>query len=309
MASTNGLPVPALTSANNPPADLLALANAVDATYGAKVSTWSSLPVSGSFYGQQIWVTDRLDYATWDGARWTSWSVSSASERDARYAAPIQGMVVWRNDLGATETYYGLYNASTNPGGRDAAGWYTNDRATGLMPVKAGTVQTSGSATVDALGGISFNGSFLALDGVFSNKYSNYKIIIRGNYSGSNADNVLYGRLRTAGGDNQSNYQNILALILNSTPYTMGGYGQTVFNLSRVYYTGQAFSAEITIQKPFTTQYTQLSGTGTGSNATAPGPTMFGGSHEVATAFDGINFIMSGGTITNGFAIVYGFND
>lgn len=51
-------------------------------------------------------------------------TVENQAARDALYPAPVQGNSVFRNDLGAVETYYGLYNVSTNPGGRSAAGWY-----------------------------------------------------------------------------------------------------------------------------------------------------------------------------------------
>lgn len=51
-------------------------------------------------------------------------SVANEAKRDAKFPTPVQGNQVWREDLGATETYYALYNVSTNPGGRSAAGWY-----------------------------------------------------------------------------------------------------------------------------------------------------------------------------------------
>jgi hypothetical protein len=56
--------------------------------------------------------------------------VANQSERDAQYPTPGQGMRVWRQDIGAEETYYGLYNVSTNPAGRTPAGWYRADTIT-----------------------------------------------------------------------------------------------------------------------------------------------------------------------------------
>ncbi len=50
--------------------------------------------------------------------------VANQTERDAQYPTPAQGMAVYRTDLGYTQRYYGLYNASTNPAGRNPAGWY-----------------------------------------------------------------------------------------------------------------------------------------------------------------------------------------
>jgi hypothetical protein len=48
----------------------------------------------------------------------------SSAARTAALAAPSQGMVSWLNDSGTAWQYFELYNASTNPGGASAAGWY-----------------------------------------------------------------------------------------------------------------------------------------------------------------------------------------
>lgn len=53
--------------------------------------------------------------------------VANQTERDAQYPTPQQGMSVYRLDLGTQEIYYGLYNVSTNPGGKTPAGWYPAD--------------------------------------------------------------------------------------------------------------------------------------------------------------------------------------
>ena len=102
--------------------------------------------------------------------------VASAVERDAKFMSPTQGLQVWRDDLGAVETYYTAYNSSTNPGGRDTAGWYVTNRSSGLMPVKPPTVTiATGSGTANALGVVSFTGaSKVSLDGIFTLDYDNY---------------------------------------------------------------------------------------------------------------------------------------
>lgn len=51
-------------------------------------------------------------------------TTANATTRDAMYPTPQQGNKVFRNDLGFEETYYALYNVSTNPGGKTPAGWY-----------------------------------------------------------------------------------------------------------------------------------------------------------------------------------------
>ncbi len=76
-------------------------------------------------------------YVSGNGSLWyntgTKWQlanepvVASSAARDALYsglATVTQGDIVFRNDTGWTETYYGLYNVSTNPGGVSVAGWY-----------------------------------------------------------------------------------------------------------------------------------------------------------------------------------------
>ncbi|ACY35931.1 hypothetical protein CMP1-35 [Clavibacter phage CMP1] len=44
--------------------------------------------------------------------------------RDNMFPQAAQGNSVYRLDRGYVERYYGQYNAATNPGGKDSAGWY-----------------------------------------------------------------------------------------------------------------------------------------------------------------------------------------
>ena len=62
--------------------------------------------------------------------------VATSVERDAKFMSPTQGLQVFRNDLGAVETYYGLYDSGTNPGGRTTAGWY-QEAAGRIVQVKS----------------------------------------------------------------------------------------------------------------------------------------------------------------------------
>jgi hypothetical protein len=74
---------------------------------------------------------------TSNGTQWfsngTKWllanvpDVVSSAARDALYTGSVtvnQGDTVFRDDLGYNETYFALYNVSTNPGGKTTAGWY-----------------------------------------------------------------------------------------------------------------------------------------------------------------------------------------
>lgn len=127
--------------------------------------------------------------------------VANANERDAKFMTPTQGLQVWRDDLGAVETYFGLYNASTNPGGRDAAGWYTTDRSGGLVPLRPTTVTVvSGTATVTSLGQVNFtNATKLSLDGLLvPGTFKAYKFILH--VAGSTAADI-YFQYRQSGTD------------------------------------------------------------------------------------------------------------
>ena len=79
--------------------------------------------------------------------------VANQTERDTQYPTPGQGMSVYRTDLGARETYYGLYNVSTNPGGRDPAGWYQGEKGNVIGFVRNmvnANILTTSSSYVDA---------------------------------------------------------------------------------------------------------------------------------------------------------------
>tara|TARA_R110000782_G_scaffold72294_3_gene144827 strand:- start:3066 stop:4112 length:1047 start_codon:yes stop_codon:yes gene_type:complete len=74
--------------------------------------------------------------------------VANAYERDAKFISPDQGLQVWRNDLGVTETYYELYNSSTNPGGLNPSGWYPSGAGNVLQTIfGTSTNQVSNSST------------------------------------------------------------------------------------------------------------------------------------------------------------------
>lgn len=55
-------------------------------------------------------------------------AVPSEAARDELYPIPVQGNSVFRTDLGAKQTYYEAWNATTNPGGKPTAGWVTENR-------------------------------------------------------------------------------------------------------------------------------------------------------------------------------------
>ena len=54
--------------------------------------------------------------------------VADAAARDALFPTPVQGNTVFRVDLGLSQRYFALYNVTTNPSGRNPAGWKDETR-------------------------------------------------------------------------------------------------------------------------------------------------------------------------------------
>lgn len=76
-----------------------------------------------------------------------------AAARTSALASPSQGMVSFLDDSGTTWVYYGLYNASTNPGGALAAGWYLEP---GSTPFYATATRVTAAGATYAMGAAGF---------------------------------------------------------------------------------------------------------------------------------------------------------
>lgn len=83
------------------------------------------------------------DAITAQGGRFVA-AVANQAARDAIFTAPVHGNRVYRNDLGYEETYFGLYNVSTNPSGASAAGWYPSKRAFVATRTSSQTIGAAG---------------------------------------------------------------------------------------------------------------------------------------------------------------------
>lgn len=97
-------------------------------------------------------------------------SVANQTERNTLFPTPVQGNRVFRRDLGDEEVYLGVYNATTNPGGASAAGWYPRTRVfyvgrTGTQALTAGQWNQLNTAVTqvrnDGLGTYSGAGGFV----------------------------------------------------------------------------------------------------------------------------------------------------
>lgn len=239
-------------------------------------------------------------------------TVANQAGRDALYPAPVEGNKVFRDDLGVTQTYYAAFNASTNPGGRDVAGWYDTEKTAGLVPVRPSSVTAvSGSATVNALGVVTVSGATsIALDGVFSSNFRNYYISINANQN-SGQYNWLQTRLRTAGTSiTSSSYQNSIRRMEGTSFIATEGSAQ---GWSLLFVCGDipgANSARMNIQSPNTSTITNWTLEAHSSFAT---PIIYNraitsGSFNGTNTFDGIMFAPQGGSI-NGTFQVFGYND
>lgn len=238
-------------------------------------------------------------------------SISSDSERLAKFPAPVQGNQVWRNDLGAVQTYFGAYDASTNTGGRNSAGWYVTNRQTGLIPIRPGSVViNTGSASVDALGRVSFSGvNSLKLVNMFSSEYKNYRILLT--VTSASASSPVYSRYLNGTSPLNTGYFNA------GDRKNRGGYADFIsvdndsqmalFHPDITYNAGQATSV-IDVFSPFAVEPTMMH-SNTLSTYVGAGITMFRQYSANNTASrDGIDFFMASANIT-GSLMVYGVNN
>ena len=241
-------------------------------------------------------------------------SVADAAKRDAKFPAPVQGNQVWRDDLGAVETYFGLYNASTNPGGRDTAGWYVETRQTGLRPIQPTSVSiASGTGSANALGVISFtNATAVGLNGVFTSAFKNYRIILNIKNNTGNTDNFFL-RFRSAGTDNSTNYTySGIDSSVNSGGTVNGNYnGAWANSLALIGYdTPTSGAGHIDIYAPAETTPTNYISNFVGLNNVTAAQyfRQYLGTHNVASNFDGFN-IWPGANAMSGTIQVLAWND
>lgn len=236
--------------------------------------------------------------------------VANAVERDAKFMTPTQGLQVWRDDLGTVETYLGLYNASTNPGGADVAGWTSTPRQFGLVPIRptSATIAT-GTGSANAVGVVSFNGATaVSLNGVFgTDTFLSYRVVVR-IVTATSLSSRLDMKLRAGGTDNSGSTAYAHAGVQNiygTATSGVGSGGLPYHYLGNLLTEGN--SGTIDIHNPATTNRTTYQTYWMGWNGNIQ--TLFnGGVHSVNSVFDGLSIIPASGTIT-GQIQVFGYND
>lgn len=238
--------------------------------------------------------------------------VANQTERDAQYPTPAQGMSVYRTDLGVTQRYYGLFNSSTNPGGRDVAGWYNEEKNRGLVPIQPTSIAfVAGSGSMNSFGVVSFTAvQQVELRGIFSSKYRNYKIIYDANKATGASAVVIYVRMMSGTSAITTNYANGFNGIEAGYTATSNMNQTSIGALTYLNNTGQFTGGEITVFKPNLAAPTQIMADTIGY---APGNSMYrsqaGILHNSSTPSDGLVLGISDGDTYTGKVQVFGIMD
>lgn len=272
--------------------------------------------LTGMVSGSRAFVEEGDITMVFDGTAWIQQNeaiFASAAARDTAYAKAsaayrVQGVRVFRSDLAEYEQYYALYNASTNVGGRDTAGFYTTTRADGLVPIRPTSVAVAGgTATTNALGQVSFTtATSVSLNGVFTSAYNSYKMTIR--ISAQSAAAQLSFRFRNAGADNSTNNYYQTQLLNRSTGATQTNNGSNTYSnffgwnstagASYLYWTGDIINPAIAAKKHL---YGKASGDDSTSYHVLDAAIMF---NLTANTFDGITIFPTAGNVTGTIQIL-----
>lgn len=240
-------------------------------------------------------------------------TVASQAARDTLIPTPVQGQTVFRSDLGFQQTYYGAWNATTNPGGRGTVGaWYDNQRNMGLVPIVPPTVAVSGgTATANSLGTVTFNSvTSIRLDGVFTSAYRNYRIVI--NWGKTTASDNFFCQF-TANGASMGASARYLAVNNNGTVGSSSSAGVNFYHIGLITSNVPASFinfASIEVANPASsTDWTQITSNAWSSNNVSWESRFLGGGSDTTTAYDGIRFYAATNTpVFSGVVTVYGYN-
>jgi len=184
------------------------------------------------------------------------------------------------------------------------------DAPTGLKLIVPTSVAVgSGTGTANAAGQVTFTGaSSIALNGVFSSTYDNYRLLMSISSSSTNLSvNLRFrvGGTSASGSNYSSNGSNSASTTLSNV-----NLNATSLFLFDVYSTIAQFSeTSCDILVPALTQYTRFNFQSYGENSSGQNVARsISGVHDVATAYDGIEIFTSTGNIT-GTISVYGYKD
>jgi len=173
----------------------------------------------------------------------------------------------------------------------DGSAWVAVAATPGLVCVKAQTAFTAASS--------------ITADNVFTASYTNYKIVV--NYTTS-TNNDIFLKLRVGGVSASTNYNRVYlqgnassAAVASSTAQTsmlIGVNSQTING-----------SIIIELHRPAeatATMITAINNMPTGGLYTSPAIWNFGNNHSTATAYDGVELLVTSGSTTGTYTI-YGY--
>tara|TARA_R110000868_G_scaffold80427_5_gene228576 strand:+ start:80 stop:817 length:738 start_codon:yes stop_codon:yes gene_type:complete len=173
----------------------------------------------------------------------------------------------------------------------DGSAWVAVGVAPGLVCVKAQTPFTAVSS--------------ITADNVFTASYTNYKIVV--NYTTS-TNNDIFLKLRVGGVSASTNYNRVYLQGNASSAAVASSTGQTsmLIGVNSATLNG---STIIELHRPAeatATMITAINNMPTGGAYTSPAIWNFGNNHSTATAYDGVELLVTGGSTTGTYTI-YGY--
>jgi hypothetical protein len=198
---------------------------------------------------------------------------SSSTTRAAALPAPVEGMLTWLEDVNRYENYNGT-------------AWVVLGNS-GLELIKTQTVGTTVSS--------------VAVTGVFSATYDQYKIVLSGGASSANTSL----NLKLGAASNGHNTQFIFSTWTSTSgsPTLNGGANAANFTFVGSGLTS-TLSMSLDVINPFTATPTQLWGLGNQNSSTSG---LFQGYHTASTSFTDFTISTVTGTLTGGNIAVYGY--
>lgn len=176
-----------------------------------------------------------------------------------------------------------------------------------MTPTSIASTGTGNSSSINTNGSVTFSTcATLSLNGVFTSSYDNYMLVVRHTHSTSSAGVALQFRLRASGTDN-STASSYVSQLLESNGTTLTALrGTTTFGYISLTTNVQREGATTYLFGPQLAQATAWRSVAVYGVSSA-GMYDVGGTHNQATAYDGITIYPPSGSIT-GLVTVYGFN-
>lgn len=176
----------------------------------------------------------------------------------------------------------------------------------GLIPIKPGTITAvSGTASVNSLGTVTFtNCTKISLGGVFSAKYSHYKIIIMQSMA---AAQDLYLRYINNSGEIATTDYSFSYLVTSGASISAAAPGGTNYFRAAIGHNTTNLTTIIDVLGPYISPltWTKCSWAGGGNY----GIQTHTGYAAAGSGKTGISFYTAGGTTFSGTVTVYGYNN